>query len=69
MKRSGREELLAASRRRELAMVRAQNTATEDLRFLDAWEKGLIPSLSGSLRARQIRRGNRSAKPGGSSLR
>jgi hypothetical protein len=53
------EELLVASRRRELADACADNpTVIEDLRFLDAWERGLVPSLSALLRARQIRRAN-----------
>ncbi len=33
-------------------------TIIEDLRFLDAWERGCMPTLSGFLRARQIRRAN-----------
>jgi hypothetical protein len=52
-------ELLFASRRRELAGACADNpTVIEDLRFLDAWERGLVLSLSALLRARQIRRAN-----------
>jgi hypothetical protein len=62
------KELLVASRRRELAIARAHSTVIEDLRFLDAWEKGLVPNLSGFLRARQILRGNRSVEPSGTSL-
>jgi hypothetical protein len=53
------EELLVASRGRELADACADNpTVIEDLRFLDAWERGLVPSLGALLRARQIRRAN-----------
>ena len=53
------DELLVASRRRELADDCADNpTVIEDLRFLDAWERGLAPSLGALLRARQIRRAN-----------
>ena len=53
------EGLLVASRRRELADAWADNpTVIEDLRFLDAWERGLVPSLGALLRARQIRRAN-----------
>lgn len=33
-------------------------TVTDDFLFLDAWERGLLPSLSAFLRARQIRRAN-----------
>ena len=51
------EELLVPPRRRELADACADNpTVIEDFRFLDAWERGLVPSLSALLRARQIRR-------------
>ena len=53
------EELLVALRGRELADACADNpTVIEDLRFLDAWERGLVPSLGALLRARQIRRAN-----------
>ena len=62
-------EPLVASRRQELAISRAHRTVIEDLRFLDAWEKGLVPNLSAFLRARQIRRGNRAAQSGGSTSR
>lgn len=33
-------------------------TVIDDFLFLDAWERGLLPSLSALLRARQIRRAN-----------
>jgi hypothetical protein len=53
------EDLRVAPQRPELAGAGAYNpTVIEDLRFLDAWERGLIPSLSAHLRARQIRRAN-----------
>jgi hypothetical protein len=59
-------EPLVASRRQGLAIARAHRTVIEDLRFLDAWEKGLVPNLSAFLRARQIRR---AAQSGGSTSR
>jgi hypothetical protein len=33
-------------------------TVIDDFRFLDGWERGLLPSLSAFLRAQQIRRAN-----------
>lgn len=40
-------------------MVYAYNrTVIDDLLFLDAWEKGLVPWLGAILRVRQIRRAN-----------
>jgi hypothetical protein len=45
-----------AARRRALADARTDDSVQEDLCFLDAWEKGLVPHLSGFFRARQIRR-------------
>jgi hypothetical protein len=49
--------LLSASRRQVLAGAGAYNpTVIEDLLFLDAWEKGQVPTLSAFFRARQIRR-------------
>jgi len=58
-------ELPGPSRHRALRISRAASTVVEDLRFFDAWEKGLVPNLSGFLRARQIRRGNCAGQPGG----
>jgi hypothetical protein len=34
-------------------------TVIDDFLFLDAWERGLLPSLSAFLRARRIRRAER----------
>jgi hypothetical protein len=53
------EDQLAASIGHKFDGARAVNpTVIDDFRFLEAWERGLLASLSALLRARQIRRAN-----------
>jgi hypothetical protein len=53
------EGQLAASIGHKFDGARAVDpTVIDDFLFLDAWERGLLPSLSALLRARQIRRAN-----------
>jgi hypothetical protein len=57
MSQSHHEELLVVSRRQDLNSAYSYSpTVIEDLLFLDAWERGAVPSLSAFFRARQIRR-------------
>jgi hypothetical protein len=53
------KELLIALPRQELGGACACDPSViKDFLFLDAWERGFVPSLSAFLRARQIRRAN-----------
>jgi hypothetical protein len=52
----------AGSRQEQKGNSRASDTVINNLRFFDAWEKGLLPNLSAFLRARQIRRGDRAVR-------
>lgn len=48
-----------ALQQRILDRVRSDDRSVlEDLQFLTAWDKGLVPWLNASLRMRQIRRAN-----------
>ena len=62
------EQHLADLSQRVVARVGINDRSViEDLMFLQAWNAGLVPPLSGALRVRQIRRANPAAAAWGNS--
>jgi hypothetical protein len=51
-----RRVCVAWSRQVQQAVAASDRARFDDLMFIEAWERGVVPGLSAILRARQIRR-------------